>query len=405
MNFDHSETSITLQEKLKAFISEHLLPVEREVDTFNLDPRNAWTKWPGLEALKDKAKAEGLWNLFLPSGYGDFSPGLTNLEYAPLAEIMGRMIWASEIFNCSPPDTGNMEVLAKYGTPAQQKKWLKPLLEGHIRSAFLMTEPDVASSDATNIETAIVSDGEDYVINGKKWWSSGAMDPHCKIAIIMGKTDFDAPRHVQQSMVLVPMDTPGLKIVRHLPVFGYSDSPEGHAEILLENVRVPKSNILVGEGKGFEIAQGRLGPGRIHHCMRLIGMAQRSLELMSERTVQRKPFGRTLDTYSSIRQDIAKSACEIEQARLLTLSAADKMDKLGNKEAKDLIAMIKIVAPNMALKVIDRAMQIMGGKGVSDDTPLAHFYASARILRLADGPDEVHMSQLGKNTIKKYNTL
>lgn len=405
MNFDHSETSITLQEKLKAFISEHLLPVEREVDTFNLDPRNAWTKWPGLEALKDQAKAEGLWNLFLPSGYGDFSPGLTNLEYAPLAEIMGRMIWASEIFNCSPPDTGNMEVLAKYGTPAQQKKWLKPLLEGHIRSAFLMTEPDVASSDATNIETAIVSDGEDYVINGKKWWSSGAMDPHCKIAIIMGKTDFDAPRHVQQSMVLVPMDTPGLKIVRHLPVFGYCDSPEGHAEILLENVRVPKSNILVGEGKGFEIAQGRLGPGRIHHCMRLIGMAQRSLELMSERTVQRKPFGRTLDTYSSIRQDIAKSACEIEQARLLTLSAADKMDKLGNKEAKDLIAMIKIVAPNMALKVIDRAMQIMGGKGVSDDTPLAHFYASARILRLADGPDEVHMSQLGKNTIKKYNTL
>jgi acyl-CoA dehydrogenase len=405
MNFDHSETSIILQDKLKAFVSEHLIPVEREVDTFNLDAKNAWTKWPGLEALKDQAKAEGLWNLFLPSGYGDFSAGLTNLEYAPLAEIMGRMIWASEVFNCSPPDTGNMEVLSKYGTPAQQKKWLEPLLEGHIRSAFLMTEPDVASSDATNIETAIVSDGDDYVINGKKWWSSGAMDPHCKIAIIMGKTDFDAPRHVQQSMILVPMDTPGLKIIRHLPVFGYSDSPEGHAEILLENVRVPKSNILVGEGKGFEIAQGRLGPGRIHHCMRLIGMAQRSLELMSERTVQRKPFGRTLDTYSSIRQDIAKSACEIEQARLLTLSAADKMDKLGNKEAKDLIAMIKIVAPNMALKVIDRAMQIMGGKGVSDDTPLAHFYASARILRLADGPDEVHMSQLGKNTIKKYNTL
>jgi acyl-CoA dehydrogenase len=405
MNFDHSETSIILQDKLKAFVSEHLIPVEREVDTFNLDAKNAWTKWPGLEALKDQAKAEGLWNLFLPSGYGDFSAGLTNLEYAPLAEIMGRMIWASEVFNCSPPDTGNMEVLSKYGTPAQQKKWLEPLLDGHIRSAFLMTEPDVASSDATNIETAIVSDGDDYVINGKKWWSSGAMDPHCKIAIIMGKTDFDAPRHVQQSMILVPMDTPGLKIIRHLPVFGYSDSPEGHAEILLENVRVPKSNILVGEGKGFEIAQGRLGPGRIHHCMRLIGMAQRSLELMSERTVQRKPFGRTLDTYSSIRQDIAKSACEIEQARLLTLSAADKMDKLGNKEAKDLIAMIKIVAPNMALKVIDRAMQIMGGKGVSDDTPLAHFYASARILRLADGPDEVHMSQLGKNTIKKYNTL
>jgi len=404
MNFDYSKESIALQEKLKAFITEHLLPVEREVDTFNLDPKNAWTKWPGLENLKDKAKAEGLWNLFLPKSYGDWSAGLTNLEYAPLAEIMGRMIWASEVFNCSPPDTGNMEVLAKYGTPEQQKQWLEPLLNGYIRSAFLMTEPDVASSDATNIETSIVADGDDYVINGKKWWSSGAMDPHCKIAIVMGKTDFDAQRHVQQSMVLVAMDTPGLKIVRNLPVFGYSDSPEGHAEIILKNVRVPKTNILVGEGKGFEIAQGRLGPGRIHHCMRLIGMAQRSLELMSERTVQRKPFGRTLDTYSSIRQEIAKSVCEIEQARLLTLSAADKMDKLGNKEAKDLIAMIKIVAPNMALAVIDRAMQIMGGKGVSNDTPLAHFYAAARTLRLADGPDEVHMSQLGKNTIKKYNT-
>ncbi len=404
MNFDYSKKSIALQEKLKAFIAEHLLPVEREVDTFNLDPKNIWMKWPGLENLKDEAKAEGLWNLFLPKSYGDFGAGLTNLEYAPLAETMGRMIWASEIFNCSPPDTGNMEVLAKYGTPAQQKQWLEPLLNGAIRSAFLMTEPDVASSDATNIETSIVSDGDYYVINGRKWWSSGAMDPHCKICIVMGKTDFDAPRHLQQSMVLVPMDTAGLTIVRHLPVFGYSDSPEGHAEILLENVRVPKSNILVGEGKGFEIAQGRLGPGRIHHCMRLIGMAQRALELMSERTVQRKPFGRTLDMYSSIRQEIAKSACEIEQARLLTLSAADKMDKLGNKEAKDLIAMIKIVAPNMALKVIDRAMQIMGGKGVSNDTPLAHFYAAARTLRLADGPDEVHMSQLGKNTIKKYNT-
>lgn len=402
MDFEYTQKSLELQEKLKTFITEQLLPVEREVDAFNLDPENAWTKWPGLENLKDKAKAEGLWNLFLPNSYGDYSAGLTNLEYAPLAEIMGRILWASEVFNCSPPDTGNMEVLAKYGTPEQQKKWLQPLLEGNIRSAFLMTEPDVASSDATNIETAIVADGDAYVINGKKWWSSGAMDPHCKIAIVMGKTDFDAPRHVQQSMILVPMDTPGLNIVRHLPVFGYSDSPEGHAEILLDNVRVPKSNMLVGEGKGFEIAQGRLGPGRIHHCMRLIGMAQRALELMSERTVARKPFGRTLDTYSSIRQDIAKSVCEIQQARLLTLSAADKMDKQGNKEAKDLIAMIKIVAPNMALAVIDRAIQIMGGKGVSDDTPLAHFYAAARILRLADGPDEVHMSQLGKNTIKKY---
>ena len=403
MNFDYSEKSLELQERLTAFIQENILPVEKEVDSFIHNPINAWKKWPGLKDLQQKAEDAGLWNLFLPTSYGDLSPGLTNLEYAPLAEIMGRILWSSEIFNCSPPDTGNMEVLAKYGTKEQQEKWLKPLLNGTIRSAFLMTEPEVASSDATNIETSIVADGDDYVITGRKWWSSGAMDPNCKIAIVMGKTDFDAPRHLQQSMILVPMDTPGLEIVRPLSVFGYNDSPEGHAEIILNKVRVPKENLLVGEGKGFEIAQGRLGPGRIHHCMRLIGMAQRSLEIMSERVTIRKPFGRTLDTYSSIRQDIAKSVCEIEQTRLLVLSAADKMDKVGNKEAKDLIAMIKIVAPNMALKVIDRAIQILGGLGVSSDTPLAHFYASARILRLADGPDEVHMSQLGKNTIKKYS--
>lgn len=403
MNFEYSEKSITLQEKLKQFFAEHVLPCEKEVESFHRDPANAWKRWPGLEGLKQKAKDAGLWNLFLPKAYGDLSPGLTNLEYAPLAEIMGRVIWSSEIFNCSAPDTGNMEVLAKYGSPEQQDKWLKPLMKGEIRSAFLMTEPDVASSDATNIETSIVADGDDYVITGTKWWSSGAMDPNCKIAIVMGKTDFDAPRHVQQSMILIPMDTPGLKIVRPLSVFGYNDSPEGHAEILLDNVRVPKENLLVGEGEGFAIAQGRLGPGRIHHCMRLIGMAQRSLELMSERTTQRKPFGRTLDTYSSIRQDIGNSACEIEQTRLLVLSAADKMDSAGNKEAKDLIAMIKIVTPNMTLRVVDRAIQIMGGRGVSSDTPLAHFFAAGRMLRLADGPDEVHLSQLGKNTIKKYS--
>ncbi|WP_299800980.1 acyl-CoA dehydrogenase family protein [uncultured Maribacter sp.] len=402
MNFEHSEKAIALQQKVQAFVEEHINPIEAEVDSFHHNPNNAWKKWPGLEGLKQKAKDAGLWNLFLPKSYGDLSPGLTNLEYAPLAEIMGRIIWAPEIFNCNAPDTGNMEVLAKYGTPEQQDKWLKPLLNGEIRSAFLMTEPDVASSDATNIETSIVADGDEYVINGKKWWSSGAMDPNCKISIVMGKTDFDAPRHAQQSMILVPMDTPGLKIIRHLPVFGYTDSPEGHAEILLENVRVPKENLLVGEGQGFAIAQGRLGPGRIHHCMRLIGMAQRSLEIMAERTTKRKPFGRTLDTFSSVRQDIASSACDIEQTRLLVLSAADKMDRLGNKEAKDLIAMIKIVTPKMALSVIDRAIQILGGMGVSDDTPLAHFYAAARTLRLADGPDEVHMSQLGKNVIKKY---
>ena len=402
MNFDYSDKSIALQEKLKDFLETYVHPIEKEVELFHQNPENSWKRWPGMEALKQKAKNAGLWNVFLPSAYGELSPGLSNLEYAPLAEIMGRIIWSSEIFNCSPPDTGNMEVLAKYGNPDQQDKWLKPLLNGEIRSAFLMTEPDVASSDATNIETSIISDGNDYVINGRKWWSSGAMDPNCKIAIVMGKTDFDAPRHVQQSMVLVPMDTPGLKIERALSVFGYTDSPEGHAEIILDNVRVPKSNLLLGEGRGFEIAQGRLGPGRIHHCMRLIGMAQRSLEIMSERTVQRKPFGRTLDTFSSIRQDIALSACEIEQTRLLVLYAADKMDKVGNKEAKDLIAMIKIVTPQMALRVIDRAIQILGGKGVGSDTPLAHFYAAARTLRLADGPDEVHMSQLGKSTIYKY---
>jgi acyl-CoA dehydrogenase len=402
MNFDYSDTSIALQEKLKDFMEKHILPIEKEVELFHQNPKNNWKRWPGMEALKQKAKDGGLGNVFLPASYGAISPGLSNLEYAPLAEIMGRVLWSSEIFNCSAPDTGNMEVLAKYGTPEQKEKWLKPLMNGEIRSAFLMTEPDVASSDATNIETAIISDGNDYVINGRKWWSSGAMDPNCKIAIIMGKTNFDAPRHVQQSMILVPMDTPGLKIERALSVFGYTDSPEGHAEIILDNVRVPKTNLLLGEGRGFEIAQGRLGPGRIHHCMRLIGMAQRSLEIMSERTVQRKPFGRTLDTFSSVRQDIALSACEIEQTRLLVLSAADKMDKVGNKEAKDLIAMIKIVTPQMALRVIDRAIQILGGKGVGSDTPLAHFFAAARTLRLADGPDEVHMSQLGKSTINKY---
>ena len=402
MNFEYSEKSIAFQEKLKLFIAKHLIPVQEEVETFHRDPVNIWKKWPGLASLKEKAKAEGLWNLFLPETYGDLSPGLTNLEYAPLAEIMGRILWSSEVFNCSPPDTGNMEVLAKYGSSEQKETWLQPLMQGGLRSSFLMTEPDVASSDATNIETSIVADGDEYVVTGKKWWSSGAMDPNCKITIVMGKTNFDAPRHLQHSMILIPMDTPGLEIIRSLSVFGYHDSPEGHAEIVLNKVRVPKNNLILGEGRGFEIAQGRLGPGRIHHCMRLIGMAQRSLELMSQRASERSPFGRTLDTYSSIRQEIAHSRCEIEQTRLLVLSAADKMDRVGNKEAKDLIAMIKIVAPNMALKVIDRAIQIMGGMGVSDDTPLAHFYAAARTLRLADGPDEVHLSQLGKNTIKKY---
>lgn len=403
MDFEHSDKSKGLQDKLGQFIAKYILPVQAEVEAFHTDPTNAWKKWPGLEKLKEKARAEGLWNLFLPKNYGDLSPGLSNLEYAPLAEIMGKILWVSEVFNCSPPDTGNMEVLAKYGTPNQQERWLKPLMDGSIRSAFLMTEPDVASSDATNIETSITADGDDYVITGRKWWSSGAMDPHCKIAIVMGKTDPKAARHEQQSMILVPFDTPGFNILRPLSVFGYNDSPEGHAEIDLDKVRVPKENLILAEGKGFEIAQGRLGPGRIHHCMRLIGMAQHAMELMSKRAAERIAFGRSLAEFSSIRQDIALSRCEIEQARLLVLSAADKMDKTDNKEAKDLIAMIKIIAPNMALKVIDRAIQVLGGKGVSGDTPLAHYYAAARTLRLADGPDEVHMSQLGKNTVRKYS--
>ena len=403
MNFDYSRASIEKQKQLSDFMAAHIYPIEKEVLSFSYEAQNRWQYWPGMEELKAKAKAAALWNLFLPPAYEGYSPGLTNLEYAPLAEQMGRVLFASEVFNCNPPDTGNMEVLAKYGSPAQKEQWLKPLLEGTIRSCFLMTEPDVASSDATNVQTSIQKEGDEYVINGKKWWSSGAMNPHCKVAIVMGKTDFQAERHLQQSMILVPMDTPGLKIVRPLSVFGYFDSPEGHAEIILDNVRVPKENLLLGEGRGFEIAQGRLGPGRIHHCMRLIGMAQRSLELMCQRVSSRSTFGRKLQDYSSIRQEIAYSRCEIEQARLLTLAAADKMDKEGNKAAKDLIAMIKIVAPQMACKVIDRAMQIYGGMGVGADVPLARFYSAARALRLADGPDEVHLYQLGRNTIKQLN--
>jgi acyl-CoA dehydrogenase len=355
-----------------------------------------------MENWKKLAQAKGLWNLFLPKDYGDLSPGLTNLEYAPLAEKMGSLAFASEVFNCSAPDTGNMETIAKYGTDQQKEQWLKPLMKGEIRSAFLMTEPAVASSDATNIETSIVREGDEYVINGRKWWSSGAMNPHCKVYILMGKTDFSAPKHVQQSMILVPANAPGVEIIRPMEVFGSVDSPEGHAEIELTNVRVPVGNILLGEGRGFEIAQGRLGPGRIHHCMRLIGAAQRSLDLMCKRANQRTAFGRDLIKFSSVRQDIAKSECEIQQARLLTLAAADKIDRFGVKEAKNLIAMIKITVPQVACNVIDRAIQIHGGMGVSQDTPLAGFYVYARCIRLADGPDEVHMFQLGRNLAKEH---
>ena len=402
MNFEYASKSKELQAKLRAFIQEHIVPVEAEYIAFQQNPENLWKRWEGMEKLKKKAKQVGLWNLFLPKDYGDLSPGLTNLEYAPLAEIMGEKIWISEVFNCSAPDTGNMEVLANYGSEPQKEKWLKPLMNGEIRSAFLMTEPEVASSDATNIETSIVLEGDEYVINGRKWWSSGGMDSHCKFAIVMGKTDLNAPRHQQQSMVIVPMDTEGLRIIRPLSVLGYYDSPEGHAEIQMTNVRVPKENLILGEGRGFEIAQGRLGPGRIHHCMRLIGMAQYAVELMTKRSLERKTFGKMFKDYSSIRMAIAQSECDIQQARLLTLSAADKMDKAGNKEAKDLIAMIKIVAPKMAQEVIDRAIQILGGRGVGPDTYLPHYFAISRMLRLADGPDEVHMYQLGKSLIRKY---
>ena len=404
MNFDHNDKTKELIARVEKFMDDYVYPNEKvyeeQMAAFG---DNRWQIPQILEDLKEKARAEGLWNLFLPES--DRGAGLTNVEYAPLCEIFGRVGFAGEVFNCSAPDTGNMEVIDKYGNEEQKEQWLKPLLAGEMRSAYLMTEPDVASSDATNISTTIEKDGDEYVINGRKWWSSGGMDPHCKVAIVMGKTDLTAHRHQQQSMVLVPLDTPGLNIIRPLSVLGFYDSPEGHAEIELNNVRVPKENLILGEGRGFEIAQGRLGPGRIHHCMRLVGMAQYALELMSKRTLEREAFGKKFYDFSNIRQEVAISKCEIEQARLLTLSAADKMDKLGNKDAKDIIAMIKIVAPDMALKVIDRAIQILGGKGVGPDTHLAHYFAIARMLRLADGPDEVHMYQLGKSVIRSYGKL
>ncbi len=381
-------------------MDQHVLPLEFEVREWRA--AHLWQDHPKVEELKQAAQSQNLWNLFLPKGYGTLSPGLTNLEYAPLAEIMGRVLWSSEVFNCSAPDTGNMEVLAKYGSDRQKERWLRPLMAGKIRSAFLMTEPEVASSDATNIRTSIQRDGNHYIINGRKWWSSGAMNPRCDFFIVMGKTDPDAERHVQQSMIIIPKDTPGVDIIRPLRVFGSLDSPEGHAEISLQDVRVPADNMILGESRGFEIAQGRLGPGRIHHCMRLIGAAQRALELMCQRVSTRETFGKSLADYSSIRQDIAKSQCQIHQARLLTLEAADTIDRLGVKAARELIAMIKIVCPQMCCDVVDRAIQAHGGLGVCQDTPLAEFWSYARIIRLADGPDEVHMYQLGRQLIKKH---
>jgi acyl-CoA dehydrogenase len=399
MQFDFSDKVKDLERRLQAFMNEHVYPNEQrfheEVE------RNRWKPTKVVEELKPKARAAGLWNLFLPDS--EHGAGLTNLEYAPLCEIMGRSHMAPEVFNCSAPDTGNMEVLARYGTPEQKERWLRPLLAGEIRSCFAMTEPQVASSDATNIEASIVRDGGEYVINGRKWWSSGAGDPRCKIAIFMGKTDPSAPVHKQQSMILVPMDARGVKIERMLTVFGYDHAPHGHGDVTFENVRVPVSNMLLGEGRGFEIAQGRLGPGRIHHCMRCIGVAERALETMCKRVQSRVAFGKPLAEQGTIRADIALSRIEIEQARLLTLKAAYMMDTVGNKTARGEIAMIKVVAPNVALRVLDRAIQAHGGAGVSQDTFLAAAWAGGRSLRLADGPDEVHIEAIAKQELRKWS--
>ena len=390
MDFDYSAKTVELQSRLQRFFEEHIYPNE----TAYYDEINTGERWQPsklMETLKAKAKAEGLWNLFLPE-----VSGLNNVEYAPLAEITGRVTWASEVFNCSAPDTGNMEVLQLYGTPEQKDRWLTPLLDGEIRSCFAMTEPDVASSDATNIRASIRPDGEEYVLNGRKWWSTGAGDTRCKLAIFMGKTDENAPKHLQQSMILVPMDTPGVKIERILNVFGFDDAPNGHAEISFTDVRVPKENLLLGEGRGFEIAQGRLGPGRVHHCMRLIGVAERSLELMCERAQSRVAFGKAIADQGVVRQWIAESRLAIDQARLLVLRTAWMMDTVGNKAARKEIAMIKAVVPRIALDVIDRAIQVHGGGGVSQDYPLTQFWIYARSLRLADGPDEVHLESVAR---------
>lgn len=400
MEFEFSDKVKSYQEKLTAFMEKHIYPNEKvykeqldETDRFSVIP-------PILEELKQRAKDEGLWNLFLPNS--EYGPGLSNVEYAPLCEIMGRSYLAPEVFNCAAPDTGNMETLVRYGSQEQKEKWLTPLLAGEIRSCFSMTEPDVASSDATNIRASIIRDGDEYVINGTKWWSSGAGDPRCKIAIVMGKSDPEAPKYKQQSMILVPLDTPGVKIKRMLSVFGYDHAPHGHAEIEFDNVRVPASNILLGEGRGFEIAQGRLGPGRIHHCMRTIGAAERALEILCKRVLERETFGKKLADQGVIQEWIANARIDIEQARLLTLKAAYMIDKVGNKEAKTEVAMIKVVAPNMALNIIDKAIQALGGAGVSDDFPLASSWANIRTLRLADGPDEVHRRQIARLELKKY---
>lgn len=403
MHFDYSEKTQSLVSRLKDFMDEHIYPVEQEYIESVHNSAQRWTTPKLMDDLKSKAKRAGLWNLFLPAEYLPYGAGLTNLEYAPLCEEMGRVLWSSEVFNCSAPDTGNMEVFARYASDELKKTYLEPMLNGEIRSAFAMTEPAVASSDATNIETSIVRDGDEYVINGRKWYTSGAMNTNCKVMVVMGKTDPTAERHRQQSQVIVPMDAPGVSIVRPMQAMGYYDEPIGHAEVNFDNVRVPARNLLIGEGEGFAIAQGRLGPGRIHHCMRLIGCAQRALDLTCERVEKRVAFGQPLSKQQSVRESIAQMHCDIEQSRLLTLKAADKMDRYGNKVARDIIAAIKIVAPSMACRVIDQAIQMHGAAGTSQDYCLSATYAYARTIKLADGPDQVHMMQLGRNLVKDYN--
>ena len=402
MEFAYSPRCQEYLDRVRAFMDAHVYPNEATyAEQLAANGLDRWQPLPIIEELKEKAKAADLWNLFLPES--EDGAGLSNLDYAPLSEEMGRVLWSSEVFNCSAPDTGNMEVLARYGTAEQKEKWMKPLLAGKIRSAFLMTEPDVASSDATNISCSIRRDGDEYVINGRKWWSSGAGDPRCKIYILMGKNDPDAERHKQQSMILVPADTPGITVVRPLNVFGYDDAPHGHMEVRLDNVRVPASNMLLGEGRGFEIAQGRLGPGRIHHCMRTIGAAERALELMVRRSMSRVAFGKRIADQSVWHHRIARARIDIESCRLLTLKAAWMMDTVGNKVAQKEIAMIKVAAPTMALKVIDDAIQVFGGAGVSQDTPLASAWAGIRTLRLADGPDEVHERAIARMEMKRLS--